>query len=198
MKQTVRVTFCLLFSLFSPSNYAQATKAVAYFAGGCFWCVEGDFEKLKGVTEVVSGFTGGTVKNPTYKAVGKGNTGHVEAVKVVYDPKEITYSQLLQAFWRMINPTDNKGQFVDRGFQYTTGIFYVNEEQKKLAKKSIVELSTTKKYPSPIVTPVKEFKAFYAAEDYHQDYYKKNPVRYWYYRNRSGRDDYLKEIWGSK
>ncbi len=167
----------------------------ATFAGGCFWCMEGPFEKAEGVVEVISGYTGGQVKNPTYAEVSGGTTGHVESIQIVYDPALISYSELLDIFWRQIDPTDEGGQFVDRGFQYTTAIFYHNEEQRRLAQASKERLAVSGRFDKPIVTPIRPVTDFYAAEDYHQDYYKKNPLRYKYYRSGSGRDKFLKKAW---
>ena len=167
----------------------------ATFAGGCFWCVESDFEKVDGVKEVISGYTGGHKENPTYKQVSSGETGHLEAVHVVYDPSKVTYSELLDVFWRHVNPTDSGGQFVDRGSQYRTAIFYHNEEQRRLAQKSKEDLDNSKIFDKPIVTEILEFSEFYRAEDYHQAYYKTNPVRYRDYRYRSGRDRFLDRVW---
>jgi peptide methionine sulfoxide reductase msrA/msrB len=186
---------------------AQSTSKdlkTATFAGGCFWCMEPPFEKLVGVADVVSGFAGGDEVNPSYKEVARGRTGHVEAVEVKYDPKKISYEDLLQVFWRNVDPTDDGGQFVDRGFQYTTAIFYHDEEQRKAAEASKVKIQKSgrfgkesgKKSAKKIVTRIVAAKSFYAAEDYHQDYYKKNPLRYRYYRGGSGRDDYIDRIWG--
>jgi peptide methionine sulfoxide reductase msrA/msrB len=173
-----------------------ANLSVATFAGGCFWCTESDFEKLPGVAKVISGFSGGHIANPSYEAVSQGGTGHVESVQVFYDPNRISYETLLDAFWRMVNPTDNEGQFVDRGEQYRTLIFYHTEEQKQQAERSRKLLNESGRFKAPVITEIRKFDAFYPAEDYHQDYYKKNPVRYEYYRFRSGRDQYLEKIWG--
>ena len=170
--------------------------SVATFAGGCFWCTESDFEKLPGVAKVISGFSGGHLANPSYETVSQGGTGHVESVQVFFDPNRISYESLLDAFWRMVNPTDNEGQFVDRGEQYRTLIFYHTEEQKQQAERSRKLLNESGRYKAPVITEIRKFEAFYPAEDYHQDYYKKNPVRYEYYRFRSGRDQYLEKIWG--
>jgi peptide methionine sulfoxide reductase msrA/msrB len=170
--------------------------AVATFAGGCFWCTEADFEKLPGVKKAVSGFSGGHLANPTYKQVSGGTTGHLESVQVYYDPKEIDYTTLLQAFWRMIDPTDGGGQFVDRGNQYRSSIFYHDDRQKALAEKSLAELAGSSRYSAPIATEIRKFENFYPAEAYHQDYYKKNPLRYKFWRYRSGRDQYLTSTWG--
>ena len=170
---------------------------VATFAGGCFWCTEADFEKLPGVVKVISGYTGGHKENPSYEEVSSGTTGHVEAVQVYYDPSKLTYEELLDYFWRHIDPTDGGGQFVDRGSQYRSVIFYHDEEQKKLAEKSKEDLSKSGKFNKPVVTEIIKFTKFYEAEEYHQDYYKKNPLRYKYYRYNSGRDQFLKKVWGS-
>lgn len=176
-------------------DYDISNYKVAIFAGGCFWCMEPPFEKEAGVIDVISGYTGGKSKNPTYKEVSSGATGHLEAISVVYDPSIISYERLLEIFWRQINPTDDKGQFVDRGYQYTTGIFYSDEIERELALKSKVELEKSGVFHKKIVTPIAEVKDFYSAEEYHQDYYIKNPIRYKYYRERSGRDDYLRGVW---
>jgi peptide methionine sulfoxide reductase msrA/msrB len=169
---------------------------IATFAGGCFWCVESGFEKLSGVYEVISGYTGGHVKNPTYNQVSSGGTGHLEAVQVHYDPKQISYEILLESFWRQINPTDNGGQFVDRGDQYRPAIFYHNDTQKALAEKSRAALEASGRFSSKILTEILPAEHFYPAEDYHQDYYKKNPIRYKFYRYNSGRDQFLEKTWG--
>ena len=170
--------------------------SVAVFAGGCFWCVESDFEKVDGVEEVVSGYSGGDIKNPNYKQVSAGGTGHVEAVEVYYDDNVVSYDDLLQSLWRQINPTDNKGQFVDRGAHYRPVIFYKNELEKSAAEKSKATLNSSGRYSDPVNIDILPFNAFYIAEEYHQDYYKRNPVRYKYYRYRSGRDQYLTKVWG--
>ena len=174
----------------------ESTFKVATFAGGCFWCTESDFEKVPGVEKVISGYTGGHKENPTYEEVSSGSTGHVEAIQVYYDPTKVTYTELLDYFWRHIDPTDSGGQFVDRGSQYRSVIFYHDEEQKKLAEKSKEDLSKSGKFDKPIVTEILKFTKFYPAEEYHQDYYKKNPIRYRYYRFASGRDQFLKKEWG--
>ena len=171
---------------------------IATFAGGCFWCVEADFEKVPGVVKVVSGYTGGQKENPTYEEVSSGTTGHVEAVQVYYDPSRITYEELLEVFWRHIDPTDAGGQFVDRGAQYRSAIFYHDEEQKRLAEKSKEMLNSSGKFTKPIGTEIVKFTRFHEAEGYHQDYYKKNPLRYSYYRHGSGRDPFLEKAWGGK
>jgi peptide methionine sulfoxide reductase msrA/msrB len=173
------------------------TTYTATFAGGCFWCVEADFEKHPGVVKVVSGYTGGEKENPSYEEVSSGRTGHVEAVQVYYNPSQITYEELVDIFWRHIDPTDPQGQFVDRGAQYRSAIFYHDEEQKRIAENSREALTRSGKFTKPVVTEIQKFTRFYEAEDYHQDYYKKNPVRYQYYRYGSGRDRFLQKTWGS-
>ena len=169
---------------------------VATFAGGCFWCIEADFEKVPGVLKVISGYTGGTKENPTYEEVSSGATGHLEAVQVYYEPSRVTYEELLALFWRHIDPTDPGGQFVDRGSQYRSAIFYHDEEQKRLAEESKEKLNESGKFKRPVVTEIIKFTGFYEAEAYHQDYYKKAPLRYRGYRNGSGRDQFLKRVWG--
>ena len=171
---------------------------IATFAGGCFWCTEADFEKTDGVVMVISGYTGGKKENPTYEEVSAGKSGHVEAIQVYYDPAKITYEGLLEVFWRHIDPTDDGGQFVDRGGQYRSAIFYRDEEEKRLAEKSKETLEKSGKFPKPIATEILKLSKFYPAEEYHQDYYKKNPLRYQYYRSGSGRDQFLKESWGQE
>jgi len=168
---------------------------IATFAGGCFWCTESDFEKVNGVEEVISGYTGGHKKDPSYKEVSAGITGHTEAVQVYYDPKIVTYNELLDVFWRHINPTDAGGQFADRGSQYRPEIFYHNEDQKKQATSSRSALEKSMVFSNPIATPITKAQKFYNAESYHQDYYKTNSYRYKYYRWGSGRDQFLKKTW---
>ncbi len=171
-------------------------EAVATFAGGCFWCVEAAFEKLPGVRDAVSGYSGGQVENPTYHQVSAGTTGHTEVVQVFYDPKVITYEGLLQGFWRMMDPTDGGGQFVDRGSQYRPAIFYHNAEQQADAERSRDELAASGRFDKPIAVEIVPFERFYDAEDYHQDYYKTNPIRYKLYTFNSGRYQYVESIWG--
>lgn len=168
--------------------------SVATFAGGCFWCTEADFEKVPGVVKVVSGYTGGSQPNPTYENYA--DSGHVEAVQVYYDPQKVTYQELLDYFWRHGDPTDPGGQFVDRGRQYRSAIFYHNEEQKRLAEKSKAALEQSGPFDKPIVTEIIQFSEFYPAEDYHQDYYKTHSIKYKYYRWNSGRDQFLQKVWG--
>ena len=171
---------------------AETKTETAIFAAGCFWCIEKDMEKVKGVKSVVSGYTGGTLENPTYKQVGTQKTGHYEAVRVTYDPTVVSYEQLLSVFWRNHDPFDPRGQFCDKGASYRAAIFPLNEEQRTAAEKSLEE--TQKRFSIKIVTPILEAKTFYLAEGYHQDYYKKNPVRYKFYRWNCGRDQRLEEI----
>ena len=184
----------MIFSL-SPALQAMTDEpARAVFAGGCFWCMEKPFEHLEGVISVTSGYMGGETVNPTYDNYVSG--GHIEVVQIIYNPAKISYDRLLDVFWRQINPTDAGGQFVDRGHAYTTAIFYYSPEQKKIAEMSKAKLGKSGKFSRPIVTSIVPAEAFYKAEDYHQDYYKKNPLRYRYYRFNSGRDQYLDKIWG--
>ena len=179
-------------------NEEYKTIRMATFAGGCFWCLESDFEKVNGVVDVISGYTGGHKESPSYKEVSSGGTGHVEAVQVLYDTAKVTYQELLDVFWRRVDPTDPDGQFVDRGLPYRTVIFYHDDEQKRLAEESKEELSHSGQFDRPIVTEIVKSSQFYKAEEYHQDYYKKNPIRYKYYRWHSGRDQFLKRIWGKR
>lgn len=171
---------------------------VATFAGGCFWCVESDFEQTEGVKEAISGYTGGHTENPTYKEVSHSYTGHREAVQVVYDPALVSYEDLLQVFWMQIDPTDSEGQFVDRGFSYTTAIFFHNKKQEELARDSKQQLEASNVFSKPMVTEILPLETFYRAEEYHQDYYKKNPWRYKFYRHNSGRDQFIEKYWKKK
>jgi peptide methionine sulfoxide reductase msrA/msrB len=182
----------------SDLNKMDGNLRLATFAGGCFWCVEADFEKVDGVIEAISGYTGGHTENPTYKAVSAGVTGHTEAVQVYYDPEKVSYAELLDVFWRQVNPTDSAGQFVDRGSQYRTGIFYHDDDQKRLALESKMMLEKSARFEKPIVTEITKLSQFYRAEDYHQDYYKRHKLRYKFYRSNSGRDQFLKKVWTSK
>lgn len=170
----------------------------ATFAGGCFWCMEPPFEKLNGVVDIISGYTDGGKESPTYEEVSSGSTGHLEAIQIIYDPDKVTYQELLDIFWKQIDPTDAGGSFVDRGYQYNSAIFYHNNEQRQLAEASNEKLAKSRLFDKPIVTEIVKFKTFYKAEEYHQDYYKKNPLRYKYYRSRSGRDQFIKKVWGKK
>ncbi len=170
--------------------------AAATFAGGCFWCMVPPFEQTDGVLSVESGYAGGKTASPTYEEVSSGTSGHLEAVQVTYDPARISYTDLLKVFWRQIDPTDGGGQFADRGSQYQTAIFYRTEEEKRLAEKSREDLERSGDFDRPIITRIIKFTTFYRAEDYHQDYYKKNPLRYALYKRGSGREAFLKEKWG--
>lgn len=174
----------------------SAVSQTAVFAGGCFWCMEPPFEKLDGVDAVESGYTGGHVENPTYEQVCYEETGHVEAVRVIYDPAKISYEDLLEVFWRNIDPTDEGGQFVDRGPSYVSAIFATDENQRTIAEASKSALKESGRFDKEIVTPIRDASEFYLAESYHQDYYKKSPLKYKYYRYRSGRDQFLDETWG--
>lgn len=169
---------------------------LATFAGGCFWCMEKPFEEMGGVIDVTSGYMGGHVINPTYQQVTSGSTGHREVIQIRFNPQVVSYQSLLQIFWQNIDPTDTSGQFVDRGAQYSPAIFYHSDEQLQLAEKSKKELSDSKKFDKPISVEIIEAKNFYKAEDYHQDYYKNNPLRYKFYRANSGRDQFLNKVWG--
>ncbi len=199
----VSIAILLIGLLIAPFTQGMEQKEastdkphVATFAGGCFWCTESDFEKLDGVVRVISGYTGGEVENPGYEQVSSGTTQHLESVEVIYDPKRISYDDLLNAFWRMIDPTDDGGQFIDRGHPYTSAIFVHNAEQREAAEASRESLSKSGRYDKPIVTPIRDARPFYPAEAYHQNYAKKNPIRYRFYRWNSGRDQFLEKIWG--
>ena len=196
------LTAALAAAAFSPTGAqdakqpaAPAQTAVATFASGCFWCTESDFEKVPGVVEAISGYTGGTTPNPTYRQVSTGGTGHTEAVQVRYDPAVVTYERLLDAYWRNVDPVDAGGQFCDRGDQYRSAIFVHDEKQRQAALESKAAIERSGRLSQPIVTPVVQAETFYPAEDYHQDYAKKNPMRYTYYRNGCGRDQRLEELW---
>lgn len=183
------------------SFYSQGLLGLekqAVFAGGCFWCMEKPFEKVKGVKAVLSGYSGGTLVNPTYKAVAAGATDHIESVRVIYDSTKVTYKKLLEVYFRQVNPTDNGGQFVDRGPQYRPAIFYRNKKEHELVIQAIKILTDHRVYAKPINLEVLAYKNFYDAESYHQDFYKVNPVRYYSYRRGSGRDDYIKSVWKNK
>ncbi|CAH7001730.1 Peptide methionine sulfoxide reductase MsrA / Peptide methionine sulfoxide reductase MsrB [Vibrio chagasii] len=169
---------------------------IATLAGGCFWCTESDLEKLKGVTDVISGYSGGDLENPTYKQVSSGKSGHIEVINVTYNPDIVSYEQVLDQFFRHIDPTDDKGSFVDRGPQYRPAIFYHNQEQKDVAQNFMMEIDKAQIFGAPLKTELIKFEKFWPAEDYHQDYYKKSKVRYNYYRYASGRDQYLDKIFG--
>ncbi len=199
------VSLALVAAASVSTGYASGTnmkekvagnREKATFAGGCFWCMESPFDKLPGVVSVTVGYTGGTVKDPTYEQVSAGGTGHAEAVQIVYDPSEVGYEKLLDIFWHNTDPTVKDRQFCDIGSQYRPGIFYHNEEQRQLAGKSKEALEKAKTFKEPIVTEITAAGEFYPAEEYHQHYYKKNPIRYKFYRAGCGRDRRLKELWG--
>ena len=200
-----------LLTTFLPKNVDSASKQpapdnkksslsggteTAILAGGCFWCMEHPYEDLPGISKVISGYTGGKKKNPTYKEVASGSTTHVEAIEIQFDPAVISYSDILEIFWRNVDPTDGGGQFVDRGNQYTTGIFYKNKQQKKVAEASKKRIEKSKRFSKKIVTKMLQAGPFYRAEEYHQDFFKKNYIRYKVYRVGSGRDEFIARIWG--
>jgi peptide-methionine (S)-S-oxide reductase len=181
----------------APAAAMSVATAKATFAGGCFWCVESDFDKVPGVLSTTSGYIGGTVAKPSYEQVSSKTTGHAEAVEIVYDPGKVSYEQLLAKYWHSIDPTTKNRQFCDSGSPYRTAIFAHGDEQLAAAKRSLAELEKTKPFKDPIVTEIVAATAFYPAEEYHQDYYKKNPIRYTYYRTSCGRDARLAELWGA-
>ncbi|MGB0449845.1 MAG: peptide-methionine (S)-S-oxide reductase MsrA [Porticoccaceae bacterium] len=185
----------VIFAGIASSSYAE--ERTATFAGGCFWCSESDFEKLDGVISVISGYTGGQLENPTYKQVSSGKTGHTEGIQIIFDSEIVSYSTLLEYFWRSIDPIDGGGQFCDRGQQYRSEVFYHNQDQKEIAEKSRQALDKNAGLGAPIATKITAASTFYPAEDYHQDYYLKNPIRYNYYRWGCGRDKRLEELWGT-
>ncbi|RPI92041.1 MAG: peptide-methionine (R)-S-oxide reductase [Spirochaetales bacterium] len=192
----LKYSVLLLVVIFAAATVAsRQNEETATFAGGCFWCMVSPFEHMEGVKEVVSGYTGGKLENPTYEDVSSGKSGHLEAVQIRFNPSRITYEKLLEVFWRQIDPTDSAGQFVDRGTQYRTAIFYHSAEQKRIAEKSRDELMRSKRFGSPIVTEILPSAKFYPAEDYHQEYHKKNAQRYKYYRHFSGRDLFIRSTW---
>jgi peptide-methionine (S)-S-oxide reductase len=188
--------FSLLWAA-TPAS-ADASRGVAVFAGGCFWCTEADFDKLPGVLATTSGYIGGHVENPTYEQVAYGATGHIEAVQVHYDPQVTSYAQLLEAFWPTIDPLNANGQFCDRGAQYRSAIFYAGSEEQRLAEASKAALQASARLPAAVVTEILPATTFYPAEAYHQDYYLRNPIRYNYYRHGCGRDERLQELWGKR
>ena len=197
MRNFYRVPLSLAALLLSLGSHAgQDDSAVAVFAGGCFWCTEADFDKLPGVLETTSGYIGGSIENPTYEEVSSGRTGHIEAVQVRFDPRQTSYAKLLEAFWPTIDPVNGSGQFCDNGPQYRSAIFYQDAEQQRLAESSKTVLAASGRLAQPIATEILAATSFYPAEDYHQDYHTKNPLRYSYYRHGCGRDQRLKELWG--
>lgn len=205
--KTLRIVWLALNALCAPLAGPQAFAGdgkpaakleTAIFAGGCFWCMEAPFDQLPGVTEVLPGYTGGKKLKPTYEEVSSGSTGHAEAIRVVYDPALISYSKLLDVFWHQVDPTTEDAQFCDHGSQYRSGIFYTTEQQKTEAEKSKQDLQKSGVFKSKLVTEITKASEFYVGEEYHQHYYKKNPIRYRYYRNGCGRDRYLESIWGKE
>jgi peptide-methionine (S)-S-oxide reductase len=199
MKDIILMMMGLSIVLVAANTATAAVKLEkATFAGGCFWCMEHPFDKLPGVASVTSGYTGGQKKDPDYKEVSAGGTGHAEAVQIVYDPAKVTYEKLLSVFWHNIDPTVKNRQFCDSGNQYRSAIFYHDKEQQRLALESKSLLEKNKSFKEPIVTEIVPATEYYPAEDYHQQYYKKNPIRYKYYRSSCGRDRRLKELWGKE
>ncbi len=191
------VLIALTGGVFANSAMAQKTE-IAILAGGCFWCIESDFDNVTGVLDTVSGYTGGTLENPTYKAVSAGGSGHLEALKITFDPDVISYSEILDVFWRSVDPTDAGGQFCDRGHSYTTAIFPTSEEQQKTSEISKRLIDASGLLEDPVVTPIIPATTFYPSEDYHQDYAKKNPIRYKFYRFQCGRDAKVEALWGDQ
>lgn len=191
------IAFSIQLPAFAESKSSSQIET-AILAGGCFWCIESDYEKLDGVLDVVSGYTGGHLDNPTYQQVSAGNSGHIEAVKVTYDANIISYSQILDYFWRHVDPTRNDGQFCDGGPQYRPAIFYQGQQQEQQAIESLKQTEQTKPFAEPLKVELIPASRFYLAEDYHQDYYKKNPIRYKFYRYSCGRDARVEELWGKK
>jgi len=199
MSTTARWMFAILFiacGAAAAQTTGEAKLARATFAGGCFWCMEPPFDKLDGVVSTTSGYTGGHKANPTYEEVSSGTTGHLESMQVRYDPAKVSYEKLLEVFWHNIDPLDGGGQFCDRGTQYTTAIFYHDEQQKRLAEASKERVE--KQLGKPVATVIRPAEEFYPAEDYHQDYYEKNPLRYKFYRLSCGRDHRLEQLWGAQ
>ena len=200
---SIAISVCLILSMayaeqgkISPDFSDRLEKAT--FAGGCFWCMEPPFDKLDGIISTTSGYTGGNEKMPTYEQVSSGKTGHLEAIEIIYDPERVSYDKLLEIFWKNIDPTQTNGQFADIGKQYRTAIFFHDENQQKLAVASKENLDKSGKFEKPVVTEILPAGEFYPAEDYHQDYYLKNPIRYKYYRFGSGRDQFLNKTWNDK
>lgn len=196
----MKILFLSMMCFLALNNISSATAqeqtAVATFAGGCFWCMEPPFDKLDGVISTTSGYTDGHKKNPTYREVSAGSTGHTEAIQIKYDPAKISYEKLLTVFWKNIDPTTKNSQFCDHGSQYRSGIYYHNTAQRKAAEASFKSLEQTKPFKQAIVTELDAASTFYPAEDYHQNYYQKNPLRYKYYRYSCGRDQRLEQLWG--
>jgi len=196
----MKLKHLLAASLLATSLNVLATDSnteMAVFAGGCFWCMEPPFDKLDGVIATTSGYTGGHQEKPTYQQVSAGRSGHTEAIQIEFDPEKVSYEELLTVFWKNIDPTTADRQFCDQGSQYRSGIFYQNDAQKTAAEKSLKTIQQTKSFDEPVVTEITSASTFYPAEDYHQDYYQKNPLRYKYYRYACGRDQRLEKLWGA-
>ena len=193
-----RLALLLALSLTIAAAPKPPSKAVATFAGGCFWCEEAAFDDVPGVLQTISGYTGGATPNPTYEQVSAGVTGHAESVQVIYDPRRVSYQQLLDVYWHNVDPLTPAQQFCDVGTQYRSAIFYHDAEQKRLAEASKAAIENSHRFPTPIVTQIVPASRFYRAEEYHQDYHHKNPVRYRFYKFNCGREQRLKELWGSK
>lgn len=194
----MKIALILFLSLFIHSVFADKQPEIAIFAGGCFWCMEPPFDKLDGVISTTSGYTAGQKENPGYEEVSSGDTGHTEAVQIVFDPEKVSYEELLDVFWKNIDPFVINRQFCDSGNQYRSGIYYLNQDQEKSAKLSLQHLEKTKTIEKPVVTEIVAASTFYPAEEYHQDYYIKNPLRYKFYRYSCGRDQRLEELWPKK
>lgn len=194
----MKLSLALFLSLIFTQVFAELKNETAIFAGGCFWCMEPPFDKVDGVISTTSGYTSGHKINPTYREVSAGSTGHTEAIQIVFDPNKVSYDELLEIFWKNIDPVAIDRQFCDSGSQYRSGIYYIGEAQKSAAKQSIQRLENNKPFKGAIATEILPASTFYPAEEYHQDYYQKNPLRYKYYRYACGRDQRLEEIWGSK
>lgn len=195
---TILVTVLFVAPVWLMAAPSDEGRGVAIFAGGCFWCTESDFDKVPGVISTASGYIGGALERPTYEQVARGGTGHLEAVKVVFDPQQTDYARLLEAFWPTIDPVDAGGQFCDRGYHYRSAIFYLNDNQRRLAEASRAALSASEKLDGEIATLIIEAGSFWPAEEYHQDYAQRNPLRYKYYRSRCGRDQRLEQLWSEQ
>ncbi len=194
----MKLSLALFLSLIFTQAIAEDQNETAIFAGGCFWCMEPPFDKLDGVISTTSGYTSGHKRNPTYREVSAGVTGHTEAIQIIFDPDKISYDELLKVFWKNIDPVAVDRQFCDSGSQYRSGIYYLNESQESAARQSLQQLENNKPFKGEIATEIVAASTFYSAEDYHQDYYQKNPLRYKYYRFSCGRDNRLDELWGGK
>ena len=194
----MKFSLLLLLSLLTTLVYAEKSQETAIFAGGCFWCMEPPFDKIDGVISTTSGYTAGHKKNPSYHEVSAGHTGHTEAIQIVFNPEKISYAELLDVFWKNIDPVAVDRQFCDAGSQYRSGIYYLGSDQEKAAKQSLQQLEKTKPFKEKIATEIIAASTFYPAEGYHQDYYQKNPVRYKFYRYSCGRDQRLQELWSKK